>query len=303
MISLQTYINEWKEDLTHQVIIIMGTPGCGKTYWMQHHGINFFKTQGIKLNPKELDVDHTLKYFQIIDFPKFCQRVINYKGIVINDKQIHNNKPSWEAFIQNEKQRYIELNKTNGGLDTNIPEVEKVEYDFVAPWFTRYENAKDDNKEQVLKEFTKAMYDKYFNAVFASDFSVRDEAKVQYKKDLNEKLSNNQDVFVAISGAKVKHIKEITDICKEHNATCRVVYLNGSLEKAIGQDAKRERSGGRDFVIDYAQKINEVWNQLINPNSEVYFKSLNVYNVYEMKDVNADDVDSYPKWKLEKIYK
>ena len=303
MKSLQQFINEWKEDLNRQVVIIMGTPGCGKTYWMQHHGINFFKTQGIKLNPKELDVDHTLKFFQLIDFPKFCQRVINYKGIVINDKQIHNNKPSWEAFIQNEKNRYTELNKANGGLDTNIPELEKIEYNFVAPWLTRYENATDDNKEQVLKEFTKAMYDKYFNSVFASDFSVRDEAKVQYKKDLTEKLSNNQDVFVAISGAKVKHIKEISDICKDSNATCRIVYLNGSLEKAIGQDAKRERSGGKDFVIDYAKKINEVWNQLIDPSSEVYFKSLNIYNIYEMKDVNEDDIDSYPKWKLEKIYK
>lgn len=303
MKSLQQFINEWKEDLNRQVVIIMGTPGCGKTYWMQHHGINFFKTQGIKLNPKELDVDHTLKFFQLIDFPKFCQRVINYKGIVINDKQIHNNKPSWEAFIQNEKNRYTELNKANGGLDTNIPELEKIEYNFVAPWLTRYENATDDNKEQVLKEFTKAMYDKYFNSVFASDFSVRDEAKVQYKKDLTEKLSNNQDVFIAISGAKVKHIKEISDICKDSNATCRIVYLNGSLEKAIGQDAKRERSGGKDFVIDYAKKINEVWNQLIDPSSEVYFKSLNIYNIYEMKDINEDDIDSYPKWKLEKIYK
>ena len=52
MKSLIEYINEWKEDLSAQVIMIMGTPGCGKTWWMQHNGIRFFKTQGIKLNPK-----------------------------------------------------------------------------------------------------------------------------------------------------------------------------------------------------------------------------------------------------------
>ena len=54
MKSLKEFINEWRDDLGNQVIMIMGTPGCGKTYWMQHNGIRFFKSQGITLNPKEL---------------------------------------------------------------------------------------------------------------------------------------------------------------------------------------------------------------------------------------------------------
>lgn len=306
MISLQQYIDEWKEDLGRQVIMIMGTPGCGKTYWMQHNGAQFFKTQGITLNPKELDIDHTLKYFQIIDFPKFCYRVINYKGTVIsdeNDKPVHNNKAAWKRFIENEKKRYTELNIMNKGLETNIPNVENVEYEFVSPWLTRYENASDDNKKEVLKEFTNAMYDKYFNSVFASDFSVRSEAKEQYKQDLKAKLKDDSDVFVAISGAKTKAIKEIADICKETGTTCRIVYLNGSVEKAVGQDARRERSGGKNFVIDYASKIENVWKQLIDPSSEFYYKNLGIYTIFEMKDANEDDVMAYPKWVLEKTYK
>lgn len=306
MKSLVEFINEWKEDLGNQVIMIMGTPGCGKTYWMQHHGIKFFKSQGITLNPKELDVDHTLKLFQIIDFPKFCDRVINFKKTVVtgkNGKDVHNNKKAWKTFIDNEIDRYTKLNKDNKGLDTNIPKIENIDYEFVAPWLTRYENAADTNKEKVFNEFVAAMFKEYFNSVFASDFSVRGEAKEQYDKDLVTKLGNKNDAFVAISGAKFKHIKEISDICKENGTTCRIVYLNGSVEKAVGQDAKRDRSGGVNFVLDYAGKVEKTWNKLIDPNSEEYYKKHNIYNIYEFEDKEANDLFAYPVWELKKVYK
>ena len=307
MKSLVEYINEWKEDLTSQVIMIMGTPGCGKTYWMQHNGIRFFKSQGIKLNPKELDIDHTLKYFQIIDFPNFCSRLINYKSTTIfnkgNFKDAHNKDKAWEMFIDNEKKRYTELNEKNKGLATNIPKVELVKYDFIAPWLTRYDNAKEDQKDKVFKEFVSVMYDEYFNKVFASDFSVRNQAKAEYNADMIKKIASKSDVFIAISGAKFSHIKEIAELCKLNKLTCRVVYLHGSLEKAIGQDAKRERSGGKDFVVDYANKIDGVWEKLIDPSSEEYYKKHNIYNVYELVDEKANDIESYPVWKLEKVYK
>lgn len=305
MKSLKEFINEWREDLGNQVIMIMGTPGCGKTYWMQHNGIKFFKSQGITLNPKELDIDHTLKFFQIIDFPKFCDRVLNYKSASISNKKgdVHNKKNAWETFLDNEKERYESLNNTNKGLATNVPDIHKVQYDFVAPWLTRYENASEENKKKVFDEFVNVMFKEYFNSVFASDFSVRGEAKEQYNKDLEEKLTNKNDVFVAISGAKFKTIKEIAELCKETGTTCRIVYLNGSVEKAVGQDARRERSGGADFVIDYASKIERVWERLIDPQSGEYFKKNGIYNIYEFKDIYADDILSYPTWKLNKIYK
>ena len=44
MKALIDFLTEHKEDLGSQVIMIMGTPGCGKTYWMQHNGIRFFKS-------------------------------------------------------------------------------------------------------------------------------------------------------------------------------------------------------------------------------------------------------------------
>lgn len=307
MKSLTDYINEWKEDLGNQVIMIMGTPGCGKTYWMQHNGIKFFKSQGITLNPKELDIDHTLKYFQIIDFPNFCNRLINYKSTTIfnkgNFKDVHNNNAAWKKFIDNEKERYTELNKSNNGLETNIPKIELIEWDVVAPWLTRYENAKEENKEDVFKEFVHEMSDKYFNKVFASDFSVRNQAKEEYDINLINKINSKSDVFIAISGAKFKTIKEIADHCKRTGATCRIVYLHGSVEKAIGQDAKRERSGGKDFVVDYAKKIDKTWEKLMDSSAEEYYKNNDIYMIYEFADEKANDLLSYPVWKLKKIYK
>ena len=304
---LNEYINEWKEDLGSQVVIIMGTPGCGKTYWMQHTGNKFFKTQGLKLNPKELDVDHTLKFFQIIDFPNFCHRLINYHSTTIFNKEtgnsVHNKDAAWKTFIKNELNRYTELNKQNGGLDTNIPKLDLIDWDFVSPWLTRYFNAQDNQKDKVFHEFERAMYNEYFNKVFASDFSVRDEAKLEYNKELQNKLNSGSDVFIAISGAKFKHIKEISTICQQNGITCRIVYLNGSIEKAIGQDAKRDRSGGKDFVIEYAKNIEKVWNKLIDPSAEEYYKNNGIYNIYEFIDSAADDVESYPVWKLKQIYK
>lgn len=306
MKTLVEFINEWKEDLGNQVIMIMGTPGCGKTYWMQHNGIKFFKKQGIKLNPKELDIDHTLKIFQIIDFPKFGDRLIKYPSSSVTNKSgisVHNNKAAWKTFIENEKERYTSLNKSNHGLDTNIPNLDKIDYEFVAPWLSRYENASEENKQKVFDEFTKVMFKEYFNKVFASDFSVRGEAKEQYNKDLIEKLGNKNDAFVAISGSKFETIKEIADICKQTNTTCRIVYLNGSIDKAVSQDARRERSGGADFVIKYAEKIHKVWDKLIDPSAKEYYKNNNIYTIYEFNDSNENDVLAYPAWELKKIYK
>lgn len=306
MKSLVEFLTEHKEDLGSQVIMIMGTPGCGKTYWMQHNGIRFFKSQGITLHPKELDVDHTLKLFQILDFPKFCDRVLNYKNASVMNKHgedVHNKKNAWETFLDNELERYTKLNYDNHGLDSNIPNVHKIQYDFVAPWISRYENAAPQNKNAVFDEFVSAMSKEYFNGVFASDFSVRGEAKLQYNKDLIDKINSDSDVFVAISGAKFDGIKEISDLCKSLGVTCRIVYLNGSVEKAVGQDARRERSGGADFVMDYAAKIERVWNKLIDPSAPEYYKNNGIYDIYEFKDKYANDILSYPTWELDRIYK
>jgi hypothetical protein len=218
-------------------------------------------------------------------------------------EDVHNRKSAWDIFITNEHERYERLNTTNKGLATNVPRLEHIDYNFIAPWISRYDNASEENKERVFNEFVSVMFKEYFNKVFASDFSVRGEAKVQYHKELIDKINSDSDVFVAISGAKFDVIKEISELCKDLGVTCRIVYLNGSVEKAVGQDARRERSGGAAFVMDYAAKIENVWNALIDPSASEYYKKNGIYSIYEFKDKYADDVLSYPTWELDRIYK
>lgn len=119
------------------------------------------------MNSKELDIDHTLKCFQLLDFPNFCERVINYKSTAVFDNKgdVHNKDKAWKTFIDNEQERYKKLNEENGGLVTNIPDLSKIDYKFVAPWLTRYENAKDSEKSKVFNEFVIAMKHEYFDEV------------------------------------------------------------------------------------------------------------------------------------------
>lgn len=146
-------LNEWKEDMGTQIIIVMGTPGCGKTYWMQHTAYNFFrKVDGITLSARELDVDHTLKKYQMIVFPTFCNRVLNFKSAVVLDKtgkSVKNNKLAWKTFIENEQKRFEVLNREYGGTDSNIPNMSMIDYNFCAPYIARYENALDEYKPQI----------------------------------------------------------------------------------------------------------------------------------------------------------
>lgn len=301
MKSLSEFINEHKQDMTSQIIMIMGTPGCGKTYWMQHNGINFFKKQGITLNPMELDIDHTLKKFQLEAFPDFCKRVLNYKNTTIINKKtgdsVHNNKEAWSTFINNEQENFEKLNKKFGGNDSNVPDLSKIDYGFCSPYISRYYNAADDNKSKIVDVFVNDMKKKYFNSIFASDFSVRGEAKEEYNDALLKKIKNtDSDVFIAISGAKMKTIDEISKLCPE-NATCRIVYLHGNVDKAVQQDSKRERSGGEEFVRSYAARIDNVWDELLKT-----YKDKGIYKIYELTDNNDKNVDSFPDWELTKTY-
>ena len=303
MKSLVEFIYEWKYDLTPQIIIIMGTPGCGKTFWMQHNGVKFFKDEcGITLNPMELDIDHTLKKFQLEEFPNFCDRLISYKYYTITDNitgnAVHNNKMAWKAFIDNEQERFKELNLKFGGNDSNVPDLSKIDYAFCAPYISRYYNAQKSEKQKVLNEFIDVMKKEYFDKVFASDFSVRGKAKEEYNNNLIKKIKDiNGDVFIAISGAKMSTIDKIVSLAPK-SSTVRIVYLNGNVDKAVRQDAKRERSGGEKFVRDYANKIDKVWSELKNTFSD---KGINC--IYEFEDKRANDLQSPPEWNMIKIHK
>ena len=84
------------------------------------------------------------------EFQKFCESVIGFKNYTIVDMKTgvsaHNNKLAWKLFMENVQERF-----------SNVPGISKVEYGFCTPYLSRYYNATDKAKENVLKEFVVAM--------------------------------------------------------------------------------------------------------------------------------------------------
>ena len=121
---------------------------------------------------------------------------------------------------------------------------------------------------------------------------------IKNNNDLIKKIKDiTGDVFIAITGAKMDTIDKIVSLAPK-SSTVRIVYLNGNVDKAVIQDAKRERSGGEKFVRDYASKIEKVWGELKNT-----FKDKGIKCIYEFKDNRADNLNKHPDWRLFKIYK
>ena len=108
--------------------------------------------------------EKSIKQFEEIDFPRLCNRIIKFNTTVIFDKEgkdVHNNKKAWKIFMDNETERFTELNNANGEGDIIITYLSNIDYGFVAPWLSRYENASENNKDIVLNEFIKAMLQKW----------------------------------------------------------------------------------------------------------------------------------------------
>ena len=84
------------------------------------------------------------------EFLKFCESVIDFKYYTNVDMttsvSAHNNKFAWKLFMENVQECF-----------RDVPDISKIEYGFCAPYLSRYYNATDKAKENVLKEFVVAM--------------------------------------------------------------------------------------------------------------------------------------------------
>ena len=103
------------------------------------------------------------------------RRIIEFGTTTIIDERgnsVHNNNKAWKIFIDNEIKIFTEINIPVDGSDTNIPDFRKIEYNDIASYITRYQNAQESKKDDVFNDFCKFMETKYFNAVSISDFSA-----------------------------------------------------------------------------------------------------------------------------------
>jgi hypothetical protein len=101
------------------------------------------------------------------------RRIIEFGTTTIIDERgnsVHNNNKAWKIFIDNEIKIFTEINIPVDGSDTNIPDFRKIEYNDIASYISRYENAQESKKDDVFNQFCKFMNTKYFNGVLVSDF-------------------------------------------------------------------------------------------------------------------------------------
>jgi hypothetical protein len=179
-------------------------------------------------------------------------------------------------------------------------DISEISFDFVKQWSDRYSNAQDSKKEEVMALYQKAFMKEYFDDLFASDFSVRQYSKAEYKKDFQSKLKGElegldfvgpSDVIIAITGDELKKFEEIVEVCgKTHNIT--VVYLDVPEEMSVRQDAERKRSLGEKMVKQILADVRSTWKELIDA-----YKGLGITKLVHMI---TDPTLKHPDWKVEK---
>lgn len=273
-------INEFKQDLKPQTIIVMGGPGAGKTYWMEKEAKSFFKRNGHDY--KRLDSDHNLEVVQ----RENCKRVAFE---IMNNCRTDSRSPfrtQGETFynlIQDLQKDFDETSKKNG---SPLTELSKIELKWCKPWLKRYTEAVEDYKQAVYDEYERAFFKEYFHKIFASDFSKRHISKAAYAKDMVKKLHNVQDVegasvllsndtIVAITGDKISKIEEIVSLTQGTSVV--VVYLNIPEEISVAQDAKRSRSVGPQMIHDKLEGIHKTWEELVRSYDE-----RGIFRMYEL---------------------
>lgn len=303
----ENIINEWKQDLMPQCIVVIGGPGAGKTYWMDHYAHEFFKKNNnanINLAFKRLDSDNNLRKYQLLHVDEFVEGIIlSCAGDAIVGDDIRSPRAAFNKYIES-KQAEMDEKCAAGGSKTI--DLSVIDWSFCKGFINRYDHAESKriSQQKIIDEFKDKFKEKYFDALFASDFSVRKLSKAEYKKDFNDKLKGEidglefvgpSDVVIAITGDKLEKFEEIVDVCGNTHAIT-VVYLNVPEELSVRQDAQRPRSVGPELIHQKLIDIHKTWDELIDE-----YKRIGIYKLVEMIDIN-NGKEKFPKWKAKTEY-
>lgn len=277
----ESYLVEFKQDLQPVVAVIMGNPAAGKTTFMNNGGLSRLLKREIQT--RKLDSDNNLKVEQMNSCNKLAMDIlVSCNSWSANDGT---KKQQFRDLIDEVQEKMNEASDKGGSPRTDLS---KIDYGFCKSWITRYENADEAHKDQVITEFQRAFQKEYFASVFASDFSRRAISKAQYKKDFQAKLRGVReiedtefvsptDVAVAITGDDIEKIDAISEIAREMGSVVVVIYLDCTIERSIRNDKKRDRSVGEDMIRKKAEGVRATWNELVKS-----FKDHGVFRMYQM---------------------
>ncbi len=282
-----------------QCVVVMGGPGAGKTYWMNHEANEFFKHN---LTFRKLDSDWNLQKYQKLHINEFAENLILYCSSKAVHDDAKNQKEAFNNYIIDQQEKMNAACDAVGSAGMYI-DLSVIDWVFVNKWVNRYDQAIDKYKSTVLDEFKKEFQKTYFKSLFASDFSVRGLSKADYKKDFVSKLKGElkdidfrgpSDIIIAITGDDLDKFEQIADICgTTHSIT--VVYLNVPEELSVKQDAARDRSVGKDLIKKKLADIHKTWDTLVSGE----YKKIGIFKMVEM--TTPADVD-HPHWSVAKEY-
>lgn len=285
-------MNEHKVDLMPQCVIVMGGPGAGKTYWMNNYARKFFQNN---IEFKKLDTDWNLKKYQRLHMNDLCKELM----MAVLPNAVSDESSRKKAFQKalDDEQRVMDA-KADEAHSPRL-DISGLDYNFFKAYADRYDNAVDAYKDKVVHAMQEEFAKKYFEDLFASDFSVRKVSKAEYKKHFQQKLKGEmeeidfvgaQDIVVAITGDELKKFSDIVDICgSTHNIT--VVYLNVPAQMSVRQDAERARSLGEKLVLKILADVHDTWEEL-----KENFKSMGITKLVEM--VTPDPDAKHPSWRV-----
>ena len=298
---LEKLILEHRNDLKPIICIIIGGPGAGKTYWMQHKADAFLWQQF-----KQLDIDHTLRKYQL----ETCDEVADELISSLSDYEVcvNGTKQSFNKVKQDIQNRLNERTDRVGSFNMyidimNIDVNSKIGNRTLWEWAKAMDKIdKDDKLEEFLLKYKKEFYKTYFKTIFASDFSKRDKASAEYDKNLMTKLSddvfnNNNSTCIAITGKSKSDIKWIIDQVKHTDSVISIVYIDTPLEDAIVYDKERDRTVGEQFVRDTMGKISMTWDEL-----EQDYESMGIWKMFHLKPVKNKATNKIKTHKVCKIF-
>lgn len=301
----ESLLLEFKMDMMPKCVIVMGGPAAGKTWWMNNAAPLFFKKNFT--NYKKLDSDHNLVQFQKEHENEICDDIIRYLSANASNASDGVRKKSFTDYIKNKQKQMDKICVANHSPKIDLSEID---YKYCKAWVDRYDNAKDiPTKEKVTAEFKKDFDEKYFVKLFASDFSVRPDAKEVYKSTFDAKLSGmikndaneigdeeafisdlnisgTSDVCVAITGDKLKKIQEVCDVSNGSHAIY-VIYLDIPEEMSIAADEERKRISGRgvgaEMIKEKLANIHKTWDQLLSN-----YESMGIWKMFRLSTPISD---------------
>ncbi|MBQ6275330.1 MAG: hypothetical protein IJK62_01330 [Bacteroidales bacterium] len=280
----ESLILEHRNDLKPIICIIIGGPGAGKTYWMQHQADAFLWQQF-----KQLDIDHTLKKYQL----ETCNEVAVKLITSLSDYGVHVNQTKRKfdevkqkiQSVLNERTdkvgsfgMYIDI--TGIGLDSKIGKSTLWE------WAKRMDKiTKRERFDEFMNSFKSEFYKTYFKDIFAGDFSRRDMASEEYDRNLRKKLDNNiednnNSTCIAITGKSKGDIEWIVSELKHTKSVVSVVYIDTPVENAIEQDRRRDRKVGEEFIRNTMEQISNTWEILKQD-----FENMGIWKMFHLKPI------------------